>query len=259
MSMVIPRYVVGFLEVCIYYNRVVKYYKLTFHPYCIIPPSVCQHEAIKHSIRVDFAHGICYIECMQMPAVIDALTPRDAIQDENQTLTALLAEFDSDGHDARKVDYLRHRYAGFNRKESGTIAGVKRATVSKWLKEDPRVASMDLVVGTGQRRELRREVLQEEWFRNFYLVLQRDSYVLKKVHGLLEESYLEVCSNGKLKRKIGSPPMLKADWDYYAQMRKMYNPDAWASIEKAISTNNGQFDIANLILNLNQQINIGTE
>jgi len=187
---------------------------------------------------------------------INALAPADTTQDENQTLTAMLSEFDSDGPDAKKVDYLRHRYAGFNRKESGALAGIKIATVNKWLKEDTRVANMDLVVSTGQRRELRREVLQEEWFRNFYLVLQRDAYILKKVHGLIDnEPYLDVNSKGELVRKTGSPPMVKADWDYFSQMRKMYNPEAWASIEKAISTKDGSFDISNLILNLNQQVN----
>ncbi len=188
-----------------------------------------------------------------MPALIDALAPDDSIQDENRTLTALLSEFDPDGLDARKVDYLRHRYAGFNRKESGTIAGVKIVTVNKWLKEDPRVARMDAVVGTGQRRELRREIFQEEWFRNFYLVLQRDSYVLRKVHGLLEERVLETNSRGELVSSVGSPPMVKADWDYFAQMRKMYTPESWAAIEKAISGQSGQFNISTLILQLNQQ------
>ena len=186
---------------------------------------------------------------------INTLTPVDSTQDENQTLTAMLSEFDGDGKDAEKVDYLKHRYAGFNRKESATLAGRTITTINKWLKEDSRVASMDLIVGTGQRREFRREVLTEEWFRNFYLVLQRDGYILKKVHGLLYEEILETSTTSAsgYKKGMGSPPMQKADWDYFAQMRKMYTPDAWASIEKAISKDSGQVDITSLILNLTQQ------
>tara|TARA_Y100000310_G_scaffold328215_1_gene396003 strand:- start:34759 stop:35361 length:603 start_codon:yes stop_codon:yes gene_type:complete len=192
--------------------------------------------------------------------VITALAPAptDSVQAETQALTVLLEEFDLDGRDAAKVDYLKNRYAGFNRKEAGTLAGVRISTVNKWLKLDPRVSRMDATLATGQRKEFRKEVLQEEWFRNFYLVLQRDAYVLKKVHGLLEEPYLEMTGNGQRIRKLGSPPMLKQDWDYYGQMRKMYTPDAWASIEKAISGPGTSFNISEFILNLGhtQQVNI---
>ena len=186
--------------------------------------------------------------------VIAALnpTPDTSIQAENQALTVMLEEFDLDGRDAAKISYLRNRYAGFNRKEAGTLAGVRISTVNKWLKLDPRVARLDNTLSTGKRQEFRKEVLREEWFRNFYLVLQRDAYVLKKVHGLLEEPYLEMNSKGQYVHKLGSPPMLKQDWDYFGQMRKMYTPDAWASIEKALAGPGTSFNIAELILNLQQ-------
>ena len=186
--------------------------------------------------------------------VIAALnpTPDTSIQAENQALTVMLEEFDLDGRDAAKISYLRNRYAGFNRKEAGTLAGVRISTVNKWLKLDPRVARLDNTLSTGKRQEFRKEVLREEWFRNFYLVLQRDAYVLKKVHGLLEEPYLEMNGKGQYVHKLGSPPMLKQDWDYFGQMRKMYTPDAWASIEKALAGPGTSFNIAELILNLQQ-------
>lgn len=206
---------------------------------------------------LDICPCMCYIKYMTTTP-IDALAAIDTTQAENQALEVMFSEFDPDSHDNHKVAYLRNRYAGFTRKEAGVLAGVRIGTVNKWLKEDERVTRMDAVVSTGRRQEFRKEILQEEWYRNFYLVLHRDAYVLRKVHGLLEEPYLEVSAKGVLKRKLGSPPMQKQDWDYYSQMRKMYTPDAWASIEKALTTRDTQFNIAGLILNLaqTQQVNI---
>lgn len=229
--------------------------------YCTINAPVCQRQDAIGASWFDIPVCSCYIEYMVAqhiaPVVLDTLKPTSNEQAETQALTALLGEFDPDGQDARKVSYLRNRYAGFNRKEAGILAGVRISTVNKWMKEDERVVRMDAVVSTGQRQEFRKEVLQEEWYRNFYLVLQRDAYVLRKVHGLLEEPYLEVGANGQLKQRMGSPPMQKQDWDYYSQMRKMYTPDAWASVEKALTSQAASFNIAAFVLNLaqNQQIN----
>ena len=52
--------------------------------------------------------------------------------------------------------------------------------------------------------------------------------------------------------------MQKEDWDYYAQMRKMYTPEAWASIEKAMAGQVTTFNIAEFVLNMghNQQVNL---
>jgi transposase len=192
-------------------------------------------------------------------ATILAQAPASPEQAENEALLSILAEFDSDPADARKIDYLKNRYAGFRRKEAATLVGVSIITVNKWIKLDTRVARYDALVSTGKRREFRKDVLQEEWFRNFYLVLRRDEYILKKVHGLLEESYLEVTASGKQTRKVGSPAMRKEDWDYFAQMRKMYTPDAWASIEKVLAGSQGQLNIAEFIINIarNQQVVTG--
>jgi len=185
--------------------------------------------------------------------MLAAMPQASPVHGENSALITMLAmvgEFDDEGGDARKIDFLKHRYAGFGRKESAILAGVSGLTAKKWIKDDPRVAKYDDIITTGGRKEIRKEVLQEEWFRNFYLILRRDEYILKKVHGLLDEPFLEVTTDGKRTMKRGSPMMRKEDWDYYSQMRKMYTPESWASIEKAISGNSGQFDINQFILNL---------
>jgi hypothetical protein len=176
-------------------------------------------------------------------------------QSAGNALSAMLTEFGSDGADGRKVEYLKNRYAGFGQRESAKLVGVTPSTVNKWLKEDSRVATYEGIVSTGKRQELRKDLVQAEWFRNFWLVIQRDKYILAKVHGLLQEPYLEVTQDGRHINKMGSPSMRKDDWDYYAQMRKMYTPDAWANIEKVVSGNAGQFNIAEFVLNMaNNQI-----
>jgi hypothetical protein len=176
-------------------------------------------------------------------------------QAESNALMSMLTEFSGVGTDTRKLDYLKNRYAGFGQREAAKLSGVTLPTVNKWRKDDPRVAHYDDEVTTGSRKELRKEVLQGEWFRNFWLVLKRDQYILSKVHGLLNEPYLEVTADGHHIRKMGSPSMRKEDWEYFSQMRKMYTPDAWASIEKVIGGGSGQFDIAQFVLNMaNNQI-----
>ena len=192
--------------------------------------------------------------------VIDGLAGASPEQSEGDAFTSLIAEFSDTGADAHKVDYLRNRYAGFNRKDSATIAGVKIATSNKWLKEDPRVAHFDAIVTSGDRKSLRKDVISEEWYKNFWLLLKRDEYVFKKVHGMLEEPYLEIDINGQQKVKTGSPPMTKQDWDYFSQMRKMYTPDAWASIEKVLAGQSSTFNINEFILTMGQtQINLAPE
>lgn len=184
--------------------------------------------------------------------------PSTPEQAETEALRSMMEEFTQDGADLNKVTYLKHRYAGFTRKESALLIGLTLTTVNGWIKKDTRVAEYELTMSTGKRRELRKGVLEEEWFRNFYLVLQRDAYVLKKVHGLLEEPYQEMRADGSTVTRHGSPAMRKEDWDQYTQLRKMYTPDAWATIEKVLSGQSGTFNIAELILNMshNTQVNI---
>lgn len=196
---------------------------------------------------------------MTMPPTIQS--PANPEQAESTALMAMMTEFSGAGVDIRKLDYLKNRYAGFGQREAAKLSGVTTPTVNKWMKEDPRVAHYDGEVSTGSRKELRKEVLQGEWFRNFWLVLKRDQYILSKVHGLLDEPFLEVTADGRHITKRGSPSMRKEDWDYFSQMRKMYTPESWASIEKVISGNTGQFNIAEFVLNMasNQQIIVGPQ
>ncbi len=191
--------------------------------------------------------------------VAGMVSPDSKAQAETDSLASLLAEFDGTG-DTTKMDFLKHRYAGFSRKEASTLAGVTIKTTNSWRKSDPRIARFDDLVTTGSRRGLRKDVLQEEWFRNFYLVLEQDKYILNKVHGLLEERVMFIEADGTRKWTIGSPAMTNSDWGYYAQRRRMYTPDAWASIEKAIVGEDTTCNIAELVLNMaqQQQVNVGS-
>ena len=53
--------------------------------------------------------------------------------------------------------------------------------------------------------------------------------------------------------------MTPQDWDEYKGMRKMYTPEAWAQIEKAIAGEGSTFNIAEFVLDMSQkhtQVNI---
>ena len=172
---------------------------------------------------------------------------------ESSAFVSLIAEFDETDQDHRKVEYLKHRYAGFTKKEASTLIGVNTGTVTRWANDDSRLEKYEREIGTMGRREIRKDVIQEEWYRNFYLVMKKDEQVLKKAHGMLDEPYLEMdVTTGELKRKTGSPPMTKDDWKYFSQMRKMYSPEAWASIEKVVTGGSGDFNISEFVLNIAQ-------
>ncbi len=220
------------------------------------PGGFVNHKISKWSRVLLYLPGWCIImvlganqRCIPM---LDSLAPASPEQAEQQALASMLAEFDDTGVDARKIQYLQHRYAGFGKKESATLAGVKTGTVSNWMKFDPRMVLYDGLVSTGQRKQMRKDVLQEEWYKNFYLVLNRDGYILKKVHGLLDEDIWAYNTAGKLVKVKGSPPMTKEDWDYFTAMRKMYTPDAWDKIEKVVSGKGGDFNIDTFIVQTNQ-------
>ena len=192
------------------------------------------------------------------PAVLDELTPASPEESELEALGALIADFEGDGQDENKLTYLKHRYAGFRQRESAILTGIKQSTIKRWIKEDPRVAHFDQLVSTGNRRELRKQVLQEEWFRNYHLVAARDSYILRKVHGMLEEVVDEVRLDGSLKKTTISPPMTKQNWEEYAALRKTYSTEAWKTIESVVKGTDGEFNIHTLILGIGQQqVNVG--
>lgn len=189
--------------------------------------------------------------------VLDLMTTPNAEQAELDSLATLLVEFDTE-NDARKIDYLKHRYAGFTRREAATLAGVTLTTTNKWLKLDTRVAHFDHLVTTDKRKSLKKDVLQEEWGRNFYMVMKKDSYILRKSLGMLEERVFSIDMHGKQTSRMGSPVMQKEDWDYFHHMRKTYTPEAWNAIEKAMAGQVNTFNIAEFIINQaqTQQVNL---
>ena len=187
------------------------------------------------------------------PVIIDQVTPDGPEQATLEALGSLIADFEGDGQDESKLTYLKHRYAGFKHREASILTGVKQSTIKRWLRDDARLAHYETQITTGNKRGLQREVFQEEYFRNYHLVMQRDTYILKKVHGLLEEKVIEVMPGGKHRETVISPPMRDKDWEEYAAMRKTYSPEAWKTIESVAKGQDGEFNIHTLILGIGQQ------
>lgn len=192
------------------------------------------------------------------PGAIIEVTPETSEQAEIEALGALIADFEGDGQDENKLTYLKHRYAGFRQREAAVLTGIKTSTIKRWIKDDPRVAHFDNQVSTGNRRTLRREVLQEEFFRNFHLAVQHDAYLFKKANGLLQETVTEVLPDGRRKQTVISPPMTKVDWEQYNQIRKFYTVEAWNTVEKVAKGQTTELTIDQLILNIaqDQQVNV---
>ena len=202
------------------------------------------HRTQYHTPGLTLDVALCYIIYM----TLDTVTPASPEKAETIALGTVMGEFTTNGADPQKIEYLQHRYAGFNMKDSGTLAKVSIRTINKWIRDDPRVERFDKMVTSGERKGLRKSVLEEDWYRNYYLIMQRDAYIARKAMGLLEEPVLEYDANGGLtKTTTGSPPMTKEDWNYFGQMRKMYTPEAWSTIEKVISGQSEGFNISKFV------------
>jgi hypothetical protein len=176
---------------------------------------------------------------------------------QSEALDVILTTFkrfaQHDDANERQVKYLQMRYMGFTKSECRDRAKIKQSTLNIWRHDDDFRMLDDQAVAT--QKEIRDQIVEYRWFRNLYLVMERDEYVLKKANGMLDEEYVDYDDDGRALLTRGSPPMSKEDWDYFHKMRAMYTPQQWSTIEKKFTEKAGDFNITQFITNM--QVNSG--
>ncbi len=178
------------------------------------------------------------------------------VDEENAAVAGILPYYARENTNTNLRQFLEHRYAGFSRAEAAKLIGLTIQTINKHLKDTEGFREADEICSTGQRAELKKQVISGVFSRNMWLVMLQDHKILKKAHGLLEEDYVAFDDEGRPYKTFGSPPMEESDWDYFHKMRKLYSFDQWQIVEKLLAgdTKSEDFSIQNFVMNIQQNI-----
>jgi hypothetical protein len=144
-----------------------------------------------------------------------AIIPNDSDNPAEVSIATTLIPWRKDDYRARFLGYLA---CGFNVEESLYMLGLNLA----WLEEqrqDKLFSSFELKVPE-IRKELSKEYIELDFFRNFRLVLEKDYRIL----------------NLSLKTdSAGTPyPMSKQDHDYLLKLRSAYSPQQLQIMEQVM-------------------------
>jgi len=152
-------------------------------------------------------------------------------QSEIQLASQALAPFfPADVNGERKAEYLSYRFTGFTVREAVALSHLHEWDPRRWRQRDPVFADLEQQATGPRRGEIRREVLQNLFLRNYRRVLEKDAQVIE--HSLSEPD-----------------TMSKGDFDYLVRMRAHYTPQQLQILEGLLKPNafNGQ-DISRLIM-----------
>lgn len=85
------------------------------------------------------------------------------------------------------------------------------------------------------RKELSKEYVELDFYRNFRLLMEKDHRVLKSSLGLNKDENDNVI------------PISKQDHDYLLKMRSMYSPQQWQILESIVSGGGEGFNFAKFV------------
>ena len=101
-----------------------------------------------------------------------------------QIASSMLPKLMDDGFGAtpesKRADYLSKRICNFSVRESCQLANVSEKSVRRWREADPEFNRLDTEGMTNLRKVLSTQLLDIQFTRNMYLVLQKDFRVLYK-------------------------------------------------------------------------------
>lgn len=134
--------------------------------------------------------------------------------------------------DDEKALYLGYRASGLSIRETCRMIGRSKQWLS-WCRNDPKFKELEGRIPE-YRRDLAKEYIELEFFRNFRLTLEKDYRILLKS---LHEPVL----------------MTKADTDYLLKMRSQYSPQQIQILEAIVKGDGSGMDFAKWVAE-NQEI-----
>ncbi len=134
--------------------------------------------------------------------------------------------------DDARCRYLGYMACGFSIREALHIISHSKQWLS-WCRTDPQFVELEKRIPEF-RKELSKEYIEIEFFRNFRYALEKDYRVLKQ----------------SLEKDVVMP---KQDHDYLLKLRSQYNPQQLQILEAIVSGTDGGFNFAKFVAE-NQEI-----
>lgn len=166
-------------------------------------------------IILDTATSICYTASMSDTKVL----PLDSDTPKQVSIATTLIPWRKDDNRAKYLGYLA---CGFNVEEALYMLGLKVT----WLEEqrqDENFSMYELKVPE-IRKELSREYIELDFFRNFRMVLEKDYRILRLALGM----------DGSSPDFDGSVMMSGQDHQYLLKMRSAYTPQQLQILEQVM-------------------------
>ena len=135
--------------------------------------------------------------------------------------------------DDDRARYLGYKACGFSVREALQMLQKSKSTLSHWRLDQQFVDLENRIPEI--RKELSKEYISIEFFRNFRLVLEKDYKVLRRSLKLEQDP-------------DGNPvAMTQADQSYLLRMRSNYTPQQLSILEVIAASGGGGFDFARFI------------
>lgn len=139
--------------------------------------------------------------------------------------------------DSSRWSYLTARIAGFTVRESCTIASIGEDELESWRGGDEEFNLID----TSQMRRLRKDFcrtyIEQDFLRNFHLVLRMDTIILMKA----------------ALRDKGGPDLDEFEFEYLKKIRQFYTPQQLEAVKVASSeTKKPGFNFTERVLTLRE-------
>ncbi len=129
-----------------------------------------------------------------------------------------------------RAKFLGYRACGMSIREALQLVGKSKPTLSFWRKDPIFVETENRI--PEYRKELSKEYVEIEFFRNFRLALEKDYRILTRALNPPKDAQgFEI-------------PMTKQDHDYLIKMRSQYSPQQLQVLEVIISGNGSGFNFA---------------
>lgn len=176
-------------------------------------------------IILDKAGGIWYTRLEGLIMTLD--------QSEGTPETSIAGALIPYSRDDDKARYLGYKACGFSVREALQMIEKSKSTLSIWRRDQVFVDLENRIPDI--RKELSKEYISIEFYRNFRLVLEKDYKVLRRSLRLEQDS-------------AGNPvAMTQADQSYLLRMRSNYTPQQLSILEVIVASGAGGFDFARFI------------
>ncbi len=131
--------------------------------------------------------------------------------------------------DDARARYLGYLACGFALREALQLCDRKKSWLS-WCRNDPTFVEIENNIPT-IRKELAKEYIELEFYRNFRLALEKDYRIFWKS---LHPDKMEVLTADGSTKEVNAP-MTKQEHDYLIKMRSQYGPQQLQIIEAIVS------------------------